>query len=259
MIPRAKTGVSITSTWALSWTEFPYSGASAQRGFSYDDFGNITYSDDAVYDGITGAPLSVLTTRRQLFDDAGNMVFSRRAARDDFGNSIGAGTGSFSSEYDGSNNRIRKINHSLGNRTTEYVYSEAGLLLGEYDEAGTYYGNEYFYLGTKQVATAKINSPPLVDAGESIQTYGGLKVNLSATQSDLDGEVVAVAWTQVSGPEVTLADASSGNTSFISPMLTTSSTVVLQYSVTDDRGAVVSRLLEINVGGESHPYSGRRG
>ena len=52
----------------------------------------------------------------------------------------------------------------------------------------------------------------------------------------------------MSGPEVTLADASSGNTSFISPMLTTSSTVVLQYSVTDDRGAVVSRLLEINVG-----------
>ncbi len=229
-----------------------YDGAAAQRGFSYDDYGNINYSDDVIYDVFTGLPQEVRTRRQLVFDDAGNMVFSRRTARDELDIIVPSRSGSFSSEYDGKNNRIRKINHSDDNRITEYVYSDDGLLRGEYDEAGTYYGNEYFYLGTRQIATAKINSPPLVSAGDDIQTYGGFTVQLSATHSDVDGEIVTIEWSQVSGPEVTIDNSASSSTFFTAPTLSSEATIVLQYAVTDDRGAQATQLLTVVVA-VNHP------
>ena len=237
----------------LMLDQIAYSDQSAQRGFSYDDYGNISYSDDAIYDPFTGAPLQVLTTRQQVFNDAGNLVFARRTGRDGLGQYVPSSSGSFSSEYDGENHRVTKINHSDGNQVTHYAYSEAGLLLGEYDQAGSYYGNEYFYLGDRQIATAKTNAPPRVDAGDDIQAHGGLTVVLSATQSDLDGEIVSVAWTQVSGPAVVIDDPASGHTSFVAPSEPGGSTIVLRYTVTDDRGAVATQLITVEVSVNQSP------
>ena len=229
-----------------------YDGAAAQRAFSYDDYGNISYSDDIIYDVFTGLPQEVRTTRRHVFDDAGNMVFSRRTARDELDNIVPSRSGSFSSEYDGKNNRIKKINHSDNNHITEYVYSDDGLLRGEYDAAGTYYGNEYFYLGTRQIATAKVNSPPLVSPGDDIQTYSGLTVQLSASHSDVDGEIATIEWSQVSGPEVSIDNPASSSTFFTAPTVSSESTIVLQYAVTDDRGARTTQLLTVLVA-VNHP------
>jgi len=232
--------------------QISYSDAAAQRGFSYDDYGNISFSDDAIYDPFTGAPVQVLTARQHLFNDAGNLVFSRRTGRDNLGQLVPSSSGSFSSEYDGENHRVAKINHSDGNHITQYVYSEAGLLMGEYDQAGSYYGNEYFYLGNRQIATAKTNSPPRVDAGDDLQAYGGLTVELSATQSDLDGEIASVEWTQMSGPAVIIDNPASSNTTFVAPGDAGGSTIVLRYTVTDDRGAVATQLVTVEVA-VNHP------
>ncbi len=231
----------------LMLDQVSYEGAAAQRVFSYDDYGNINYSDDVIFDVFTGLPQEVRTTRRNLFNNAGNMVFSSRTANDELGNIVPARSGSFSSEYDGKNNRIKKINHTQNNRETIFVYSDDGLLRGEYDAAGTYYGNEYFYLGTRQISTAKVNSPPLVSAGDDIQTYGGLVVQLSATHSDVDGQIVSIEWSQVSGPEITIDDPASSSTFFTAPALSGEATIVLQYTVTDDRGAQAAQLLTVVV------------
>jgi YD repeat-containing protein len=224
-----------------------YSGSPAQRVFSHDDAGNITYNDDAIFDPFTGLPEQVLTRRTQFFDDAGNMTFAQRGAKDDTGNTVPLRSGSFSSEYDASNNRIRKINHSDNNRITDYAYSRAGLLLGEYDAAGPHYGNEYFYLGSQQIATAKYNVPPGIDVGEDIQATGGAVVTISATSSDLDGEIISVQWSQISGPPVAFDNANASDTFFDAPRSEEEATIVLQYTATDDRGGSATGTLSVTI------------
>ena len=224
-----------------------YSDNGAQRVFSYDDYGNINFSDDVVFDVITGAPLEVHTRRQHSFDDAGNMRFSSRAGRSTAGAVDPLRSGSFSSEYDGDNNRIRKINHSADNAITHYVYSASGLLMGEYDLAGTYYGNEYFYVDKQQVATAKHNAPPQLDAVADIQIAVGATVDLAATAYDLDGEVAGYAWVQLSGPEVAIDDPHAQTTFFLAPQVEAGSSIVIEYSAIDDRGAVSSQLLTVTI------------
>jgi YD repeat-containing protein len=230
-----------------------YSDSAAQRVFSYDAWGNITYGDEAVFDPFTGFPLEVRTTRQQLFDAAGNMTFTQRSARDGYGNYLPLASGSFSSEYDGEGHRVKKIDHSEGNRWTDYLYTGAGQLLGEYDASGAYYGKEYFYLGTSQVATAKLNAPPLVDAGGALRTWGGNITTITATHSDTDGAVVAVAWTQISGPAVVIDDPAAGSTSFVAPEVSGEQAVVLQFAATDDRGGVATALLTVTIDANRPP------
>ena len=224
-----------------------YSDHGAQRIFSYDDYGNTIFSDDVIFDVFTGAPLEVRTRRQHSFDDAGNLRFSSREGRNTLGALEPLRSGSFSSEYDGANNRIRKINHSDNNADTHYVYSQAGLLMGEYDLAGTYYGNEYFYLGDRQFATAKRNSPPQVDTTMALESVAGSRVVLEATAYDLDGEVVTHEWTQISGPEIVIDDPGAQSTFFTVPGNAAGATLLLQYVATDDRGARSSQQLSVQI------------
>ncbi len=239
----------------LMLDQVTYSNSTARRIFTHDNSGNIAYSDDAIFDPISGLPTEVFTTRQQLFDDADNMTFAQRSARNEAGNTEPLHSGSFSSEYDADHHRVRKINHSDNNRITNYVYSRAGLLLGEYDEAGTYYGNEYFYLGDQQIATAKFNAPPLVEVGEDLEATGGATVPVTATHTDTDGEVVAVSWTQLSGPDVVIDDPGSSATFFTAPFTEQEAIVVLQYTATDDRGDETSTTLTITVAAAPPPVA----
>ena len=232
-----------------------YSDNASQRIFSYDDYGNINFSDDVVFDVITGAPLEVQTRRQHSFDDAGNMRFSSRAGRNTLGALDPLRSGSFSSEYDADNNRIRKLNHSADNAITHYVYSGSGLLMGEYDLAGTYYGNEYFYLDKQQLATAKRNAPPQLGVTGDFQVAVGATVELVATAYDLDGEVVGHQWVQLSGPEVAIDDPYAESTFFVAPQAVAGSTFVVQYSATDDRGAVSSQLYTFTILENQHPVA----
>ena len=239
----------------LSLDGVSYEGSPAQRVFSYDAYGNITYSDDVIFDPLTGFPSEIRTTRQQQFDDAGNLIFSQRSARDVYGNILPMATGSFSSEYDGRGFRVRKIDHTDRNRWTGFFYSDAGQLLGEYDASGALYGHEHFYLGALQVASAKLNAPPLVDAGEDRQVPGGTVATLSASYDDLDGEVVSVGWMQLSGPEVEIADPTAAETFFTAPATDSAQTLVLRFTATDDRGAETASDIAISVRANSPPVA----
>lgn len=210
------------------------------RYFNYDEYGNIILSTDYIADGLTNPPTPqvTLTQRHYSFNEAQNLTFSLRTQRNQSGAQVPLGTGSFTAEYDGKNNRIKKINHDQGDYVTEYLYSDAGLLLGEYDESGINYGLEYFYLGSQQIATHKRNAPPVPKAGADVQVVAGVLALLDASAStDTDGAITQYAWRQVNGPEVTLNNASSKVASFITPAgLAPNQQLEFELTVTDDRG-----------------------
>jgi VCBS repeat-containing protein len=61
----------------------------------------------------------------------------------------------------------------------------------------------------------KPNTPPVADAGSDRHSTGSLTVHLDGTgSSDADGDTLTYAWTQVSGPPVTLAGADTATPEF---------------------------------------------
>jgi YD repeat-containing protein len=239
------------SGMVLDRISYPENGA--ERVFSYDGQGNVSYSDDAIFDPVTGLPVEILTSRQQSFDDAGNMAFTMRSAKSDSGEVVPLWSGSFSSEYDALNNRVRKIDHSEGNRATDHVYSKTGLLIGEYDSSGAYYGHEYFYLGDRQIASAKFNSPPVIDLEEAVVVDAGKEVRLSADYSDPDGEVATSEWQQISGPVIVIDEPSSREISFVAPASSESYVIALELTATDDRGGESSSVIEVTVNARDVP------
>jgi YD repeat-containing protein len=235
-----------------------YSDSAAQRVFSHDDNGNVTFSDDALFDPFTGLPTEVLTRRQHFFDAACNMTYSLRSARNDLGEVVPLESGSFSSEYDADNGRVRKINHSDANRATDYAYSRSGLLLGEYEETGTRYGNEYFYLGQLQVATAKLNAPPSIETGGDLAALAGNVVPISASGDDHDGEIVSVEWRQLAGPGVEINDPQAYTTFFTAPAVLASEVITLQITAVDNLGGTASGTIDITIEPSAVPPSVER-
>lgn len=92
------------------------------------------------------------------------------------------------------------------------------------------------------------NVPPTAGAGaDQLLVDPGVTVNLTGTDSDSDGTVVTRAWTQVSGPAVTLTGAATANASFTAPYTAAGATLVFQYTATDDDGASASDTVTVTV------------
>jgi len=90
------------------------------------------------------------------------------------------------------------------------------------------------------------SSPPVANAGPNQTTRPCHTVSLVGGQSyDPNGQALSFAWTQVSGPAVTLSNASSGSPSFIAPP----NNSVLQFSllVTDFVGLSATASTTVNV------------
>lgn len=90
------------------------------------------------------------------------------------------------------------------------------------------------------------NDTPVVNAGTTSSTSAGKAVTLAGTATD-DG-TVTVAWTQVSGPTVTLTNATTNNASFIAPSVAASTPLVFRFTATDDKGKIASSDTTVNVG-----------
>ena len=90
------------------------------------------------------------------------------------------------------------------------------------------------------------NSPPIADAGVDHTVTEGTTVILDASRSsDPDGEIASRAWTQVSGPEVTLSDPTAVNPTFVQPVPTEDTTFRFRLTVEDGGGLMSSDDVEV--------------
>ncbi|UUL83944.1 PhoX family protein [Sphingomonas qomolangmaensis] len=83
------------------------------------------------------------------------------------------------------------------------------------------------------------DSAPVVTAGSSGTTSAGRLVTLTSTVTD-DGGIVTSSWTQVSGPTVTLAGATTATATFVAPAVAAGTPLVFRYTATDQSGQASS-------------------
>jgi chitinase len=96
--------------------------------------------------------------------------------------------------------------------------------------------------------TPPANKKPIAKAGVDLSVTAPASVQLDGSlSSDSDGSIVSYAWTQTSGPKVTLTGADSVNPSFATDTFAQSETLQFTLTVTDDKGAAASDSVAVSV------------
>ena len=99
--------------------------------------------------------------------------------------------------------------------------------------------------------------PPRSNAGpDQIVESESVVVLSGAGSTDSDGSIVAYRWTQVSGPQVILNDATSVRPSFTAPLVAEFTLIQFDLVVTDDAAATSSDVVDITVTPPQHDVSG---
>nr|VVV04488.1 Chitinase A [Aliivibrio wodanis] len=103
-------------------------------------------------------------------------------------------------------------------------------------------------LASDGTVTPPANKKPVANAGVDVSVIAPTPVQLDASlSSDSDGSIVSYAWTQTSGPSVTLIGADSVNSSFATDTFTQSETLQFTLTVTDNKGATASDSVAVSV------------
>jgi uncharacterized protein (TIGR03382 family) len=98
------------------------------------------------------------------------------------------------------------------------------------------------------------NNPPVANAGNDQNVFEGATVTLSGSgSSDPDGDPLSYAWTQTSGPSVTLSGANTVSASFTAPTVGAARTYVFQLTVNDGNGGSDTDSVTINVTPSNYP------
>lgn len=98
------------------------------------------------------------------------------------------------------------------------------------------------------VLAPAVNHPPTVSAVAPPNAASGALVTLDGSaSSDPDGDSLSFAWTQQSGPTVTLANASASKASFTTPAVTADTALAFKLTVTDAKGASASSMVSLTV------------
>jgi predicted extracellular nuclease len=91
-----------------------------------------------------------------------------------------------------------------------------------------------------------VNQTPFANAGANQTVNEGASVTLNgAASSDPDGSIASYAWTQTSGPAVTLQNANTATPSFTAPHQ--AGTLTFALTVTDNEGATASAATQVTV------------
>lgn len=90
------------------------------------------------------------------------------------------------------------------------------------------------------------NAAPVVTAGSSGSASAGRVVTLTSTVTD-DGGIVTSAWTQTSGPTVTLTGANTATATFTAPAVSAATPLVFRYVATDQQGLQASAETTVSV------------
>jgi hypothetical protein len=91
-------------------------------------------------------------------------------------------------------------------------------------------------VGRVQVVATVAAAPPIGNAGDPQTVDAGALVTLTGVDSDTDGTVTSRLWRKISGPAVTLTNATSAVATYRAPLALTGSTLVFGYQVTDNLG-----------------------
>lgn len=91
------------------------------------------------------------------------------------------------------------------------------------------------------------NLAPIVAAVPTIEAIPGTLVTLAAQASDADGSIATTAWTQTTGPEVTLGGADTLVATFTAPAPATDTVLEFDLQVTDDDGDSADATVTVTV------------
>ena len=107
--------------------------------------------------------------------------------------------------------------------------------------------NDGIASGTATVAiTVPANGVPVANAGSAQTVAGGASVSLNGSATDLEGDPLTYAWTQTSGPSVTLSGANTATPSFVAPPKTTT-TQLLTFDLVASDGVASSSPATANI------------
>ena len=89
-------------------------------------------------------------------------------------------------------------------------------------------------LGQNTNTTESNNNEPIADAGTDLEVFQGENVELDGSDSyDTDGDEITYLWSQISGPQITLANSDSATPTFMSPDGDSDMTLAFELVVSD--------------------------
>ncbi|MHB8604170.1 MAG: PKD domain-containing protein [Thermoplasmatota archaeon] len=99
--------------------------------------------------------------------------------------------------------------------------------------------------GTTTVAHAEVgftavDAAPTANAGPDVSGSPGATIPLQGSATDPDNDALTYAWTQTSGPLVTISNANGASAFFTAPSVTSDTTLGFRLTVTDPYGASAS-------------------
>lgn len=135
---------------------------------------------------------------------------------------------------------------NFGDNNNDGIADQSGANIAITQGAGTYIIR--FNDQTKRYTASKvfINVPPVANAGsnQTVPPAGGSKVLNGSASTDSDGTIVSYAWSQVSGPAVSIANAGSAIATASIPA-NVSAVYTFALVVTDNNGASATGTVSI--------------